>query len=91
VKIAFFCEGFSESTSIAQPWRHVYELAKRMKASGNSVCIFTDELSGVPQLEEMDGILVHRVKRGRFLLSSRDLLESLDNTFHFVEEAPHPK
>ncbi len=78
MKIAFFCEGFSKSTSIAQPWRHVYELAKRMKALGNSVYILTDELGGFPQLEEINGILVHRVKRGRLLLSSRDLLESLD-------------
>jgi len=76
VKIAFFCEGFCKSSSIAQPWRHVYELAKRMKALGNSICIFTDELRGFPQREELDGILIHRVKRNRLLLNSEDLLES---------------
>jgi glycosyltransferase involved in cell wall biosynthesis len=78
VKIAFFCEGFCKSSSIAQPWRHVYELAKRMKALGNSVRIFTDEQGGFPQREEIDDILIYRIRKNRLLLNSQDLLESFN-------------
>jgi glycosyltransferase involved in cell wall biosynthesis len=79
MKIAFFCEGFCESSSIAQPWRHVYEIAKRVNAMGNSVCIFTNELSGCSKISEKNGILIHRVKRNGLLLDTKDLLESFNN------------
>lgn len=78
MRIAFFCEGFCRSSSIAQPWRHVYETAKRMNLLGHTVCIFSDEMNGHSKTDEIDGIAIYRIKKGKLLLDSEDLLKSFD-------------
>lgn len=78
MNIAFFCSDFNRSSIIAQPWKHIYEIARRMMALGNQVYVLTDEFLGLPKYEEIDGLPVCRIKKGRFLLNQRNLLENLN-------------
>lgn len=80
MNILFVCEGFDRFSVIAQPWKHVYEIAKRLKCSGSTVCILTDYHQGLPTDEEINGIPIQRIKRGRFFLDSNQLVMSINRS-----------
>jgi glycosyltransferase involved in cell wall biosynthesis len=80
MKLLFFCEGFDKSNMVAQPWRHMYEMAKMMKTKGNDVKILTDCRSNLPEKEVIDGLSVQRIKRERIFLNCEQLLQNLDSS-----------
>jgi phosphatidylinositol alpha-1,6-mannosyltransferase len=80
MNVAFFCEGFTKTSAIAMPWRHVLEIASRMADQGDSAYIFTDTAPGLPRNEEENGIIIRRVKKNGLLINMGDLLENLNQT-----------
>lgn len=80
MNIIFIIEGFDRLSAIAQPWGHVYEISKRAKACGNDVEIWTDEVKGLPSYEEIGGVPVSRLKKGKFLFNFKEFLESLNKS-----------
>ncbi|MHA1851887.1 MAG: glycosyltransferase family 4 protein [Candidatus Heimdallarchaeaceae archaeon] len=78
MKILFVCEGINRSSIIAQPWKHVFEMAKRMKGRGNDVQILTDYVQGSSVEEEIDGVTICKVKKKRLLFDREQLLERLN-------------
>jgi glycosyltransferase involved in cell wall biosynthesis len=79
LKILFVCEDLTKSSIIAQPWKHVFEIASRTMKRGNDVQILTDRTRGLPSEEEIDGVLIRRIRKGRFLFSREEFLESLSS------------
>lgn len=79
MKILMVCEGITRSSIVAQPWKHVFELAKRINHHGNDVKILTNFTAENSVENEINGIPVLRVKKGRFLFKSEQLLRYLNN------------
>jgi glycosyltransferase involved in cell wall biosynthesis len=77
MKVALLCEGYNEHSIVAQPWKHVYELASRMRGSGNTVHILTDRTSVPSETDQNEEIPVHRIDKKGLLLSSDDVAASL--------------
>ncbi|XHH09217.1 MAG: glycosyltransferase family 4 protein [Candidatus Bathyarchaeia archaeon] len=77
MKILLVCEGLSSKTVLAQPWRHVIEVATRMKSSGDTVEIISNAATGLAITEEILGVPVYRVKKGLFF-ESQELLTLLN-------------
>lgn len=78
MNVLFVCEGITKSSVIAQPWKHVFEIATRMRKQGNDVQILTDRTRGLLSEEEIGGVLIRRIRKGRFLFDREQLLESLN-------------
>jgi len=67
MKILLICEGLNASSIVAQPWKHVIEIAKRIRHSGMNVEIISDELNSTREDMEIDRVPIQRVeKRGLF-------------------------
>ena len=73
------CEGINKFSIVAQPWRHVYELTKRMIQHGNEVQILTSRSTDEPSEDKISGIPIIRVKKGKFLFDSEQLLKYLND------------
>ena len=43
MNILFICEGLNRHSIVAQPWKHVFEIAKRARQMGNEAKIVTDQ------------------------------------------------
>ena len=78
MRILLVNEGFNRSSVVAQPWKHTNEIAKRFIAMGNTVQVLTDGFPGLPQDERIDGVPIHRIKKGRFLFDSKELLRNVN-------------
>lgn len=74
MNVAFFCEGFDRSSIFAQPWKHVYEIARRMHRLGDKVCIISDHFSASSRYECIRDIPVYRISKKGLLLNLKDLL-----------------
>lgn len=67
MKILFVCEGISERSIYAQPWKHVHELARRMIQQGNEAIILTDLTNeSTSDKKEIEGVQIIRVKKKLF-------------------------
>jgi len=75
--VAFVCDEFNRSSVVAQPWRHIYEIAKRMIAQGNEAIVITTNDFHSPKDEEIDGIPVHRVESRRIWCALDYVLEEI--------------
>jgi len=80
MKIAFVCEGFSEFSVVAQPWKHIYEIASRMGDLGNEVHIITDRNQESPPLTQIGELSVHRIAKEGLVFDRRELLETVKKT-----------
>lgn len=78
LKLAFFCEDFTFNTSVAMPWRHIYEIATRLHDQGHSIHLYTNYTPGLPLTEEKNGIIVNRVKKNGPRLNIKDLSDIID-------------
>jgi len=78
MKVLFVCEGFNRVSVVAQPWRHIYEIAKRMKPLGHEVKILTDLANNSPRDESINGIHVRRVEKFFIFFKFEKLIEALD-------------
>ncbi len=67
------CEGLNSLTAVAQPWRHVVEISKRMKNLGNTVQIFSDYQEGLNQDDEIDCVPIRRLRKNGFLFNIEEL------------------
>lgn len=67
MKILFVCEGLTTSSIVAQPWKHVVEIARIIMNLGTDVEIVSDKLGGAQEDTEVLGVPLQRVeKRGLF-------------------------
>jgi glycosyltransferase involved in cell wall biosynthesis len=63
---------------IAQPWRHVYEIAKRISEAGHEVTILSDTAKGLPAREIIGGVSVTRIEKNGLFFDKEKLLEALN-------------
>jgi len=61
MNVTIVCEGFERSSLRLQPWRRVYEIFRRLRASSDSVTILSDKEVGLSDEEEIDGMLIKRI------------------------------
>lgn len=67
MKVIFICEGLHDRTIVAQPWKHIIELATRMKKLRIHVKIVSDKLRGEEENKEINSVPIERVnKKGLF-------------------------
>jgi len=84
MRILFVCEGFDRYSIRAQPWKHVFEIAHRMKTSGNEVSILTNKNSLFPEEEILAGMRVRRISKRRFLFNADELTEALNDNHDLI-------
>jgi glycosyltransferase involved in cell wall biosynthesis len=84
MRILFVCEGFSRHSINAQPWKHVFEVARRMQTKGDEVCVLTDLNAYFPRNEVIDGVQVRRIRKGKFLFDVDELNKGLNGDFDVV-------
>ena len=84
MKVLFVCEGFNRYSINAQPWKHVFELAKRMQTKGDEVYVLTDTDADFPKNEVIDSVQVRRIKKGKFLFDIDELNKSLNGDFDVI-------
>jgi len=78
LNILFVCEGLNNLTAVAQPWRHVVEISKRMKNLGNNVRIFSDHQKGLNQDDEIDCISIRRFRKKGFIFDMKELQKGIN-------------
>jgi len=79
MNVVFVCEGYNSQSVIAQPWRHVYEIASRMKKLGHTVKILTDQVHNLPRDEVIGDISVRRIKKRLLFFDFKELLENIND------------
>lgn len=85
MKILMVCEGITPSSIVAQPWKHVFELSRRLINQGNYVEILTsvddvdDANKGLTAWDEIEGVPIIRVKKGKFFFNNQQLLKYLND------------
>ena len=84
MKILFVCEGFNRYSINAQPWKHVFEVAKRMQTKDDEVRVLTDADGHFPKNEVIDGVQVKRIKKGKLLFDVHELNKSLNGDFDII-------
>jgi len=68
MKVVIVCWDFNRFSILRQPWRHVYEISRRMVKRGIATTIISDGDTNVqPHTEMIDGIRVHRISH-RYLV-----------------------
>jgi len=77
MKVLFICEGFNSSSVVAQPWKHVGELAQRMSKHGVDIKIASDSASSVPKDDEVLGIPIRRVRKKGIFFDTKELSEAI--------------
>ena len=77
-KIIVICEGLHDHTIVAQPWKHVVELASHMKKLGINVKMISDRQRGEEESEEIDSVPIARLKKRGLFLDTTSLGKLLD-------------
>ncbi|MGD0028164.1 MAG: glycosyltransferase family 4 protein [Candidatus Bathyarchaeia archaeon] len=78
MKISLICEGLHDHTIVAQPWKHVIELASRMEKLGIDVEIVSDKLPGKEESKEINSVPIKRVNKKGLFLDTKALAKLLD-------------
>jgi len=78
MKILFICEGLDASSIVAQPWKHVIEIARRIKDLGIQTKIISDKLNGVREGEEILGVPVQRVEKKGLFFDIKSLSQAIN-------------
>ena len=84
MRILFVCEGFNKCSVNVQPWKHVFEVARRFQNKGHEVCVLTDANCYSLRNEVIGGVDVRRIKKGRFLFDVEELTRSLNGDFDVI-------
>ncbi len=84
MKVLFVCEGFNRYSIRVQPWKHVFELARRMQNRGDEICVLTDIDANFRKNEVLHDVYVNRIKKGKFLFDNRELNKSLNGDFDVI-------
>ena len=77
MRILFICEGLNASSIVAQPWKHVIEVAKRIKGLGIHVKIVSDKFDGAREDNEILGVPVRRVEKKGLLFDIESLSQAI--------------
>lgn len=78
MKILFVCEGLNASSIVAQPWKHVIEIARRIKDLGIQVKVISDKLNGAREDEEILGVPVQRVEKKGLFFDIKSLSQAIN-------------
>jgi len=84
MRILFVCEGFNKYSINAQPWKHVFEVARRLQNKGHDICVLTDVDCYSRRNDVIYGVHVRRIKKGRFLFDVEELTKSLNEDFDVI-------
>jgi len=84
MRILFVCEGFNKYSINAQPWKHVFEVSRRLQNKGHDICVLTDVNCYSPRNEIIGGVHVRRIKKGKFLFDVEELTKSLNEDFDII-------
>jgi len=84
MRILFVCEGFNRYSINAQPWKHVFEVAKRLQNKGHDTCVLSDGNDYFPKKEVIGGVHIKRIKKGQFLFDVKELTRSLNGDFDVI-------
>jgi len=76
MNVLFICQGLSTNSIVAQPWKHVFEIAKRSRQMGNDCKIVTDQTTGLDS--SIEGVPLLTVNRTALSFDA-DLLSKLIN------------
>ena len=71
MNILFICEGLDRHSIVAQPWKHVFEIAKRARQMGNEAKIVTDQTT--QDNGNIDTVPLLTVRRKAFSFDSEAL------------------
>jgi len=77
MKILFICEGLNASSIVAQPWKHVIEIARRTKDLDIRVKIISDELNEA-QGNEILGVPIQRVEKKGLFFDIKSLSQAIN-------------
>ncbi|MEM3378390.1 MAG: glycosyltransferase family 4 protein [Candidatus Bathyarchaeia archaeon] len=81
MKILMICEELTKSSIVAQPWKHIFELARKINQMGHVAEILTNfSHNSSSSYEEINGIPVWKVNKGKFLFNSQELLKALNSS-----------
>lgn len=78
MNVLFVCEGLNNLTAVAQPWRHVVEISKRIQDLGNSVQIFSDYQERLNPEDEIAGVPIRRFRKNGFLFNVEELQKGIN-------------
>ena len=78
MKILFICEGLTASSIVAQPWKHVIEIARKIKQLGINVEIISDEFNGVQEDYDVFGVPLRRVRKRKLFLDVESLSHAIN-------------
>jgi len=87
MNVTIVSHGFSKTSIRLQPWRHIYEISKRMIERGIKVNIITDEIATYHQMETIDSIQINPVKN----LISAPFMENLGSFLDGNSKTNHQK
>jgi len=62
MKMLFVCEGLTRQSIVAQPWKHVIEIARRIKNQGEEVEVVSDDQRCLGN-EKIMGVSVYRLEK----------------------------
>lgn len=79
MKILVVCEGVTKYSVFAQPWKHAFELAKRMIRHGNDVELLTNIAAENSIDNAINGVPIIMVKKGKFFFHSDQILKYLND------------
>jgi len=80
----FVCEGFDSCSIRAQPWKHVFEVARRMNVGPDEVSILTNENVLFPKEETLAGIKIKRISKKGLLFNIEQLTEAFKENHDIV-------
>jgi len=78
MKILFICEGLNASSIVAQPWKHVIEIAKRMKNLDIQVRVISDKSDEAQEDKAILGVPVERVEKRRLFFDIKSLSQAIN-------------
>lgn len=78
MKLLFICEGLNTFSIVAQPWKHVIEIARMVKHLGVNVEIISDEPNAVRKSEEILGVPIERVEKEGLLFNIESLSQIMN-------------
>lgn len=78
MKLLFVCEGLNASSIVAQPWKHVIEVARIIRQSGSSVEIVTSKSDENQVDTEILGVPILQVEKNKLFMNVRSLAETVN-------------
>lgn len=78
MKVLFVCEGLNASSIVAQPWKHVIEVARLIRQSGVNVEIISNKSDEAEADGEILGVPTLQVEKNGLFMDVRSLAETIN-------------